>query len=165
MAYRMMPFAQYVADYVLFRKSWDPNLDASAVLVDLAAEWGIGSAERPKFVKAIGALDAWDERRDLAALHEADELLAGLAGEKASSEYLIDLHDQTAVLAAIGEFWSAHKEAIARPDFYPPPELVKQVYQLMLGRRMFEAYTVHQHWELRAQEMIGQRLRWWLQAM
>ena len=43
--------------------------------------------------------------------------------------------------------------------------LVEQVRDLMVGRRIFEAYTVHQHWILRSREMIGQRLRWWLQAI
>ena len=165
MAYRMMPFSQYVADYALFRKCWDPKLDLDKVMTELAAEWGIQPSERPRFVKAVRDLDAWWEEKNVAALKEADSLFQELAAGAYCSEFLVDQRDLVAVLAVMGNFWSNHKVDVTRKDFYPPADLVKQTYNLMLGRRIFEAYTVHQHWEVRAQEMIGQRLRWWLQAM
>jgi hypothetical protein len=165
MAYRTMPFCQYVADYALFRKCWDPKLDLDNVMTELAAEWGIRPSERPRFVKAVRDLDAWWEEKNVAALKEADSLFQELAADAPCSEFLVDQRDLVAVLAMMGNFWSHHKVDVTRKDFYPPADLVKQTYDLMLGRRIFEAYTVHQHWEVRAQEMIGQRLRWWLQAM
>jgi hypothetical protein len=165
MAYRMMPFCQYVADYALFRKCWDPKIELDAVMTELAAEWGIRPSERPKFVKAVRDLDAWWEEKNVAALKEADSLFRELVADADSSEFLVDLKDLVAVLAMMGDFWSNHKADVTRKDFYPPVDLVKQTYNLMLGRRIFEAYTVHRHWEVRSQEMIGQRLRWWLQAM
>ena len=164
-AYRTMPFAQHVADYALFRKCWDPGLDLDAVMTELAAEWGVLPACRTKFVRAVRDLDAWWEEGDLAALREADGLLQELAAAPECSEFLADLRDQVVVLAVLGEFRGRHRNEIGRTDFYPPAELVERVYRLMLDRRIFEAYTVHQHWTQRAKEMIGQRLRWWLQAM
>ena len=88
-----------------------------------------------------------------------------MAAKVRQTELLYDLRDLATVEAVIGQFWSTHQQSIARPDFYPPPELVEQVYQLMVDRPIFAAYTAHQHWELRARETIGQRLRWWLQAL
>ena len=165
MAYRTMPFAQHVADYALFRKCWDPGLDLDAAMTELAAEWGVPPAHRAKFVKAMRDLDAWWEEGNLAALKEANALLQELAATPQCSEFLVDLRDQVVVLAVLGEFRCGHRDEINRANFYPPAELVERIYGLMLDRRIFEAYTVHQHWTLRAKEMIGQRLRWWLQAM
>ena len=162
-AYRMMPYTQYVADYALLRKCWDPALDLDVAMTELAAEWGVHPAERPIFVKAMRDLDAWWEDKDVIALNEADTLLHKLATTPRCSGFLVDLKDLVAVLAILGDFWSSHKNDVARKDFYPPAELVEQCYGMMRGRRIFEAYTIHQHWEVRAREMIGQRLRWWLQ--
>jgi hypothetical protein len=164
-AYRTMPFAQHVADYALFCKCWDPGLDLDAAMTELAAEWGVPPASRTKFVRVVRDLDTWWEKGDLAALKESDALLQELAAAPERSEFLADLRDQVVVLAVLGEFRCRHSNEIARADFYPPAELVERVYNLMLDRRIFEAYTVHQHWTQRAREMIGQRLRWWLQAM
>jgi hypothetical protein len=164
-SYRMMPFLQYVADYVLFRKCWDPAIDLDVVLAELAAEWGIPAHNRTKFVKAIRGIDAWWEERDLAALKQSDAILQELAADAGCSEFLVDLKDLVVVFAVLADFWSRHKDAIDRPDFYPPLDLVRQCYSLMRDTRIFSAYTIHQHWEVRAREMIGQRLRWWLQNM
>jgi len=165
MAYRMMPFAQHVADYALFRKLWDPELPLERILAELAAEWKIGPEDREKFVRAMFCLDAWWEEGDHEALREAEAALRELAAAKGVSAYLVDLKDQVVVLAALAAFRQEHEAEVARPDFFPPPELVAQVRQLMLPSRIFEAYTVHQHWELRSREMIAQRIRWWLQSM
>lgn len=165
MAYRTMPFCQYVADYALFRKCWDPQLDLDKVMIELAAEWGIPAPRRLQFVKAVRDLDAWWEEKSLAALKEADSLFRELAADARCSEFLVDQRDLVTVLTLIGDFWFHHKADVRRDDFYPPADLVERIYRSMLRRRIFEAYTVHQHWEGRARETIGQRLRWWLRAM
>jgi hypothetical protein len=164
-AYRTMPFAQHVADYALFRKCWDPGLNLDTVMTELAAEWRVPPGNRAKFVKAMRDLDTWWEEGNLAVLKAADSRLQELAAAPNCSEFLVDLRDQVVILAVLGEFRCAHRDEINRAEFFPPGELVERVYGLMLDRRIFEAYTVHQHWTQRAKEMIGQRLRWWLQAM
>ena len=164
-AYRMMPFAQHVADYALFRKCWDPKMDLDAAMTELAAEWSVPAADRAKFVGAMRNLDAWWEEGNFQVLDEADTALQELAARDDCSEFLVDLKDLVVVLTVLGEYRQQNAEQVNRPDFFPPPELVNQVYHLMRDRRIFEAYTVYQHWELRARAIIGANLRWWLQAM
>jgi len=164
LAYRLMPFAQYVADYVLFRKCWDPQLEVDAALVELAAEWNIPRDRRPRFVAAVHLLDDWRQGGKAGRVDDAAKVLDELAGDSAASEYLVAYSDIARVLRVLARFAEAHQALIRRPEFYPPPELVDQVYGLMLNHRIFEAYTVHQHWIRRSKEVIGQRIRWWLQA-
>ncbi len=125
MAYRTMPFSQYVADYALFRKCWDPKLDLDKAMTELAAEWGIRPSERPQFVKAVRDLDAWWEEKNVAALKEADSLFRELAADAHCSEFLVDQRDLVVVLAVMGDFWSNHKVDVTRKDFYPPADLVQ----------------------------------------
>ncbi len=160
--YRMMPFAQHVADYALFRKCWDPSIDLDVAMTELAAEWKIPADKRPMFVKAMRDLDDWWEKRDIKSLDAADVALQLLWEDEDRSEYLTDLKDLVVVLRVLAHYWQENREKVTRPDFFPPPELVHQVHRLMINCRIFEAYTVYQHWELRSKEMIGQRLRWWL---
>jgi hypothetical protein len=162
--YRMMPFTQYVADYVLFRKLWNPEEPLDSILSDLAAEWGVAFAQRPDFAKALRNIDAWWEDQNLAALQEAAAALETLSQENAGTA-LKDLSDVIAVLALLAEYLVSHPDRVRADDFYPPASLVSSVRCQMLVSRIFEAYTVHQHWVLRSQEMIGQRIRWWLKGI
>ncbi len=163
--YRMMPFAQYVADYALFRKCWDPSVDLDIVMTELAAEWKIPASKRPTFAQAMRDLDDWWEKHDLESLNAADDALRDLAEDEDCSDYLTDLKDLIVVLRVLAHYCQENREEVARPDFFPQPELVDEVRDLMINRRIFDAYTVHQHWELRSREVIGQRIRWWLQAL
>ena len=162
--YRMMPFTQYVADYVLFRKLWDPEAPLDTILTDLAAELGIANSDRPVFVKALRNIDAWWEDQNLAALRDAATSLETLSRGTAGTA-LKDLCDTISVLALLGEYLMSHPERVRADDFYPPADLVSSVRTRMLASRIFEAYTVHQHWILRSQETIGQRIRWWLKGI
>ena len=121
-AYRMMPFAQHVADYALFRKCWNPKIDLDTAMTELAAEWNVPLDARPKFVEAMRNLDAWWEDHDFKALAAADTALQKLAADKQCSEFLIDLKDLVLVLAVLGEYHKDHPNEVGRADFFPPPE-------------------------------------------
>ncbi len=164
LAYRMMPFAQHVADYLLFRKCWDPSIETDAAMTELAAEWKIPRDKRPDFVQAMHDIDKWWNKKDLQSLDTAELALQQLTKEENSSEYLYDLKDLVAVLKVLAHYSKENKSAVLKADFYPPEELVEKVRGLMIVSRIFEAYTIHQHWELRSREMIGQRMRWWLKV-
>jgi hypothetical protein len=164
LAYRVMPFAQYVADFVLFRKCWDPRVEVDTALVELAAEWNIPGDHRLRFVAAMRLLDDWRQNGKAGLVDDAAAALDELAGNTPVSDYLIDLEDVVRVLRVLAHFAEEHRDLVKRPEFYPPPDLVDQVNELMLNRRIFEAFTVHQHWIGRSKEMIGQHIRWWLRA-
>jgi hypothetical protein len=161
---RISTFTQYVADYVLFRKLWDPEVPLDAILTDLAAEWGIANSDRPVFVKALQNIDAWWEDQNLLALRDAATSLE-LLSRGTTGTALKDLCDTISVLALLGEYLISHPERVRADDFYPPADLVASVRARMLASRIFEAYTFHQHWILRSQEIIGQRIRWWLKGI
>ena len=163
-AYRLMPFAQYVADYVLLRKCWDPETGTDSALEELAADFGLAAEYRPGFVKAMHDLDAWWEESDIESLDACYEALARLA-KSSDSAYLADLRDLIMVLCPLAHYLTENSHKVALPDFYPPEDLVTKVRELMLRTRIFEAYTVHQHWTDRSAEMVGQRIRWWLKGM
>ena len=165
MAYRMMPFAQHVADYWLFRKCWDPGLDVDVAMTELGAEWNIRPSDRPKFVQAMHNLDAWKEESRFEPIEQANVALQQLVADNDASEFLVDLRDQVVVFTVLAEYKRDNPERIDQADFFPPNELVNEVRELMLDRRIFEAYTVYQHWINRSRAMIGQRIRWWLQTM
>ena len=165
MAYRMMPFAQHVADYWLFRKCWDPGLDVDVAMTELGAEWNIRPSDRPKFVQAMHNLDAWKEESRFEPIEQANVALQQLVADNDASEFLVDLRDQVVVFTVLAEYKRDNPERIDQAGFFPPNELVNEVRELMLDRRIFEAYTVYQHWINRSRAMIGQRIRWWLQTM
>ncbi|MCF6310860.1 MAG: hypothetical protein L3J39_00260 [Verrucomicrobiales bacterium] len=165
LAYRMMPFAQHVADYLLFRKCWDPSIETNVAMTELAAEWGISHDKRAIFVQAMRDIDKWWEKKDLQSLDAAESALCELTKEKNSSAHLKDLKDLVLVLKVLAHYSKENKSSVAKADFYPPAGLVKEVRALMIDSRIFEAYTVHQHWEIRSREMIGQRMRWWLKVI
>jgi hypothetical protein len=165
MAYRMMPFVQHIADYVLFRKCWSPELEIDAVLTELAAEWEIPADKRSTFVKAIRDLDAWWEESDVGALEAAGTAIEQLADVRGVSSYLSDSRDLLRVLRSLGRYLVGNRQKVDRDDFYPPKVLVDEVYAIMKNSRIFEAYTIYQHWVNRSREMIGQRTRWWLKGI
>lgn len=161
-AYRMMPQSQFVADYVLFRKLWDPPVTANTVLVELGASLGLGLPARGVFADAIRALEAWWRAGDVAAVKTAEW---GLARTRHGSTPLTDLHDLVSVLAILAETLAKNPRRVIAADFYPEERLVDCVYERIRESRIFEAYTIHQHWVIRSREMLGQRLRWWLRTI
>ena len=163
-AYRMMPYAQYVADYALLRKCWSPQLGLEAIMEELAAEWGIPSGDRSAFVGAVCDLDAWWEKADIDALQSACATIERISQEGCAA-YLGDFRDTLRVLLVLGRFLWDNRKLVDQADFYPAEDLVDEVYSLMTASRMFEAYTVYQHWVSRSREIIGQRIRWWLQGI
>lgn len=161
-AYRMMPQTQFVADYVLFRKLWDPTVAANVALMELGSSLGLGVPARRVFADAIGDLEVFWYTGDVAAVKAAER---GLARTREKTQPLTDLHDLASVLSILAEVLAQHPSRVAADDFYPEARLVDRVYERIRTSRIFEAYTIHQHWVLRSREMLGQRLRWWLQAI
>ena len=163
-AYRMMPFAQFPADYVLFRKCWDPGLESDTILRELAAEYGLPPASHRAFAQAMRDLDAWRGEGDAEALQAAHGTLERL-GSCSDDPYFTDLCDQVAVLRPLVRYLVENRSRVEQPDFYPPPELVDSTRERMVGTRIFEAFTAHQHWVLRSREIVGQHIRWWLMGL
>ena len=162
--YRMMPFAQFPADFVLFRKCWDPDLDMESILDELGAEYGLEAEDRPKFSQALRDLDAFWEASDFDALAAGYDALQSLR-PSSRNVYFLDLCDLVAILNLLAGYLKENREQVAEPSFYPPADLVEETRLKMTGPRIFEAYTANQHWIARSDEVIGQRIRWWLQAI
>ena len=163
-AYRMMPLVQFPADYVLFRKCWDPNLELGTALEELAGEYGLAVEDRAGFKQAMLGLDAWWEQADLDALKSVHAALQALRSS-CQNRHFICLCDLIAVLHPLARYLMENRSRVNEPDFYPPEDLVRATRNRMIGTHIFEAYTVNQHWVLRSTEVIGQRIRWWLQGI
>ena len=162
--YRMMPFAQYPADFVLFRKCWDPDMDMESILHALGADYGLEAADRHRFSQALRDLDAWWEEADVDALAAAHDALESLRSST-PNDHFSDLCDLVAILNLLAGYLQENRRHVTDLSFFPPAELIEKTRIAMTGMRIFEAYTAHQHWIVRSDEIIGQRVRWWLQAI
>lgn len=161
-AYRMMPQARFVTDYVLFRKCWNPSLPTIDLLSELGGSLGLERDQQELFAESMLALDDWWTMGRLDKLEEARDKLKRL---NSKSQRLTDLQDLVDVLAILGEYFVRHRNQVKKDGFYPEKKLVNLVYDRMRESRIFQAYTVHQHWICRSREIIGQRIRWWFQGM
>jgi len=161
-AYRMMPQAQFVTDYVLFRKCWDPSLATKGLLRELGSMLGLDDTGNTTFSEAMLALDSWWTGGALDELEECRDKLAGL---RSVSQPLADLDDLVSVLTILGRYLTTHRSRVASNDFYPDRKLVNQICERVKNARIFQAYTIHQHWVNRSREILGQRIRWWLKGI
>ncbi len=160
--YRMMPQSQFVADYVLFRKCWDSSAPVKKLLLELGGTLGLDESRRHIFSDAMLGLERWWCKADLESLEDARDKLACVSP---AGEPLTDLADLTDVLAIMGRYLITNRDRVCEENFYPERELVNKVYERIKDSRIFQAYTTHQHWVNRSLEVIGQRLRWWLQGI
>jgi hypothetical protein len=105
--------------------------------------------------------DIWSDFDALAAGYDALQSLR----PSSRNVYFPDLFDLVAILNLLAGYLKKNREQVAEPSFYPPADLVEETRLKMTGPRIFEAYTANQHWIARSDEVIGQRIRWWLQAI
>lgn len=160
--YRLMPRTQFLADELVLRKCWETDLTVDKIITDLAAQLGVAASKRSAFHAAVGALEDYWNTGQPSSIIEASEFFSSLPK---SHDKITRLADLTAVLAILAPHIANTAQETELNTFYPDAELVEQVYQRMRSSRIFNAFTIDMHWEIRAREMIGMHIRWWMRGI
>ncbi len=166
LGYRLTPFTQFPADWVMLRKMWEPGAHASALLRELGA-YVFGKPEDPsdapeRFAGAIEKIERWWQgggeyttRRDTLladAIESFDELTWRY-------DYpMRALTDATRVLGKLSRFRSSGGSDVNA--------LASRVQEMMTAMPIFQGFVQDQLWErTRARHFVRDRLRWWLETL
>jgi hypothetical protein len=165
MGYRLTPGTRTASDYVFFRKLAQPDAPAADLVQEMASMLFTSASAGQDFADAMLRLEAWWRGRAPTDLLEASRLL---------ERSLESCHPQDRPLVEPAAHWTdllfylsnfinrvdsaageGEREALWQ-------SLAENLYRRMRGKETFRAFTSEQVWTVRAQQMIGQRARWWI---
>lgn len=163
--YRLTPATRVASDYVFFRKLAQPGTPAADLIHEMGSMLFASPSAGEDFTEANLRLEEWWRERAPADLLQASRLL---------ERSLESCHPQDRPLVEPAAHWAdvlfylanfmyrldsasneGERDALWR-------SLADNLYRRMRGKETFRAFTADQVWAVRAQEMIGQRARWWI---
>ena|GEM_PF-993031 len=165
MGYRLTPTTRTASDYVFFRKLAQPGAPSADLVQEMGSALFVSGSAGDDFADAVLRLEDWWRERLPADLLQASRLLG---------RSLESCHPQDRPLVEPAAHWAevlfylsnfmyridtasdeGERDALWRA-------LAENLYRRMRGKEAFRAFTADQVWATRAQEMIGQRARWWI---
>ncbi len=167
LGYRLTPFTQFPADWVMLRKMTHPQATSRAVLTELGAYLfgasGGSSDDAPAaFADAIGKIEEWWQA-GTEYTPQRDALLADAVETLASLTWTFDapmraLTDATRVLLALSQSRSSGGTDV--------DALAGQIQEMMMTMPIFQGFIQDQLWEhSRAKHFVRDRVQGWLDTL
>jgi hypothetical protein len=156
--YRMCPPIQVIGDYAFLRWAWDPTLDSSEIVDEVARYMNRGREGAGDTAHAIRLLEEFWASCDL---HKLDECYRILEAPGASSTTdLMNLRDGVAVL-----------RIVARAAFETEPNsegrelMFQQLVDLVQAMPVYKGYTTDEVWIGRISEFLRLKSGWWMKFL
>ncbi|MBN1344683.1 MAG: GNAT family N-acetyltransferase [Phycisphaerae bacterium] len=162
LGYRLTPFTQFPADWVMLRKMSTPDVGTNAALRELGTYLYGDDQDAERFADAIERIELWWQggstftpQRD-GLLAEAVETLDGLTWQY--DKQTRALADATRVLLELSLFRSTGGGDV--------DALASRVQEMMMGMPIFQGFVQDQLWEhSRAKYFVRDRVQWWLETL
>lgn len=162
LGYRLTPFTQFPADWVMLRKMTHPDMAAADALRELGVYLYGNQDDAATFADAVDRIEQWwqggttySAQRD-ALLADAVAALDGLAWQ--FDVQTRALADATRVLLELSRFRSSGGGDV--------DELAGRIQAMMMTMPIFQGFVQDQLWELsRAKRFVRDRVGWWLHTL
>jgi len=161
LGYRLTPYPQFPADWVMLRKMTHPEASAADLLVELGA-YLFGDADAPAFAGAIEKIEQWWQGGTTHTL-QRDALLSGAvdALDALTSPFDVPMRaltDTTRVLLELSRFRSSGGTDV--------DALAARIQGMMMTMPIFQGFIQDQLWEhSRAKHFVRDRVGWWLETL
>jgi [ribosomal protein S18]-alanine N-acetyltransferase len=160
--YRLTPYTQFPADWVLLKKMSRPDMSDGEALNDLGMYLFGDDGRAEAFARGVQGLEQWwqggttfTEHRD-EVLAESEEVFRSLSTP--FDRPMRALADSSRILLELSRFRSSGGGSV--------DELARRIQDQMCDMPIFQGFVQDQLWEwTRARHFVSERVQWWLQTL
>jgi len=158
LGYRMCPPIQVIGDYAFFRWAWDPTLDSSEIVDEVARYMNRGGEGADDIAHAIRLLEEFWNSCDLGKLDECCEILdtPGVC----STTTLTNLREGVAALRIV-----ARAAFETDPDSEERGNRVQQLMEAMREMPVYRGYVSDETWDGKALDFLAFKSGAWMKYL